>query len=1028
MNQEQKQSTRFYQNTAAAPTNTRTPYTLTEVLCTYHCIALSIYLSIAALCRGMQADRERIERNRLAALEKRRRAEALKQSLNLKFSLPPFPTPSPPWQNNYQRAPSTAINTTSLTWSKPFQHPSFLYNALSMQSPGGAFAQHPTFPAPPQQHLFPPHPQPPPPGVNTSGYNFPFYPVTTDQHQASSYISQPQHSEYPPHQEFSSHENLPTKSDFSFNSASLPKKLSTQKIKKLHLPKDKKQPRKSPSIRALHKNNIEAEIDASSGAVPKFCITPFDENNPPPKKLSQSTLVATMKRYRANHMHKPSIIEDDINVQQEDNGGEQSGTRHGEEAHGTVDDQNECAIHERNHSLENEEPTDVPALLAATRTTTATTTTATSFFEGAAVSFGAALTNTTTTTTTKATIPRIPIPSLISNNNNIINNRRWSWLADRRDVNGRQPHDPGYDPRTLFIPLFAFDQLQGFNRQYWKIKKEYMDVVLFVRVGSFYELYDTDADIGMRIGLNPMGINSPTEDHQHGNGVNNHHANMWKVGCHAKSFAHWASLVLAQGYPVGRVEEVRGQKDPDPRCSKILTRTLQQLYTPGTALTLSQGYGMQSMESMSTQNDPLLSFVALYEGTHGLFGACVVDVSSATFSLVHWQEADVQRSMLCTLLTQTNPSEVLVISPQSLTLDTRNAIKKYRPLVKDGIDRPLAVTMLHSRLSHDLQHSEHCPCHIITETESQSNTLRVSSWLDSFVSLPTRTARGRNIISTKTVSLLHNSATSRDGGNGKSRHPLVQATIDAYCGLGGDVHALTSIISAHEEEYTGEGEHSVAAYAGEGEHLVAARSSTGSSHPAHIFAIAAFQMGIMHLHHTKIAQHIIPHATITALQSFTRHGAQASGTMLLDATAIRSLEILQNSFGQAKGSLLDFLSKGAVTLAGRRCIRSWVCCPLYRIGDITERLDTVSLFMHAPEVVGEFQGMLKMAPDCQRLLPRVATLMEGISRSCMEKHELDEEGGLSDDESGGNGMDDRINFLPVVQLFEGLGMCVQNSS
>jgi hypothetical protein len=55
-----------------------------------------------------------------------------------------------------------------------------------------------------------------------------------------------------------------------------------------------------------------------------------------------------------------------------------------------------------------------------------------------------------------------------------------------------------------------------------------MDLVLFVRHGSFYNLFDADADVGLRVGLNLSGPPA---------------ANMWKVGCFKDHFAVWAAKV-----------------------------------------------------------------------------------------------------------------------------------------------------------------------------------------------------------------------------------------------------------------------------------------------------------------------------------------------------------------------------------------------------------------------------------------------------------------------------------------------------
>ena len=34
------------------------------------------------------------------------------------------------------------------------------------------------------------------------------------------------------------------------------------------------------------------------------------------------------------------------------------------------------------------------------------------------------------------------------------------------------------------------------QKQYWEIKQKYRDVVLFFKIGTFYELYEDDAQIG----------------------------------------------------------------------------------------------------------------------------------------------------------------------------------------------------------------------------------------------------------------------------------------------------------------------------------------------------------------------------------------------------------------------------------------------------------------------------------------------------------------------------------------------------
>ena len=75
-----------------------------------------------------------------------------------------------------------------------------------------------------------------------------------------------------------------------------------------------------------------------------------------------------------------------------------------------------------------------------------------------------------------------------------------------------------YDARTITVPADAYKKLSGTiaqvrliyiavltpiattvadsQKQYWDIKKKYRDVILFFKIGTFYELYEDDAQIG----------------------------------------------------------------------------------------------------------------------------------------------------------------------------------------------------------------------------------------------------------------------------------------------------------------------------------------------------------------------------------------------------------------------------------------------------------------------------------------------------------------------------------------------------
>lgn len=72
-----------------------------------------------------------------------------------------------------------------------------------------------------------------------------------------------------------------------------------------------------------------------------------------------------------------------------------------------------------------------------------------------------------------------------------VGNSKFEWLNDssRRDANRRRPGDPLYDKRTLYIPHDTLVKMSATQRQYWEIKCQYMDIVLFFKVVSLHDFF-----------------------------------------------------------------------------------------------------------------------------------------------------------------------------------------------------------------------------------------------------------------------------------------------------------------------------------------------------------------------------------------------------------------------------------------------------------------------------------------------------------------------------------------------------------
>ena len=71
----------------------------------------------------------------------------------------------------------------------------------------------------------------------------------------------------------------------------------------------------------------------------------------------------------------------------------------------------------------------------------------------------------------------------------IENEQAYDFLLDVRDKDMNRPGDLHYDKRTLYIPPSAWKSFTPFERQFWEMKQNHWDTVLFFQKGKFYELY-----------------------------------------------------------------------------------------------------------------------------------------------------------------------------------------------------------------------------------------------------------------------------------------------------------------------------------------------------------------------------------------------------------------------------------------------------------------------------------------------------------------------------------------------------------
>ncbi|XP_031387597.1 DNA mismatch repair protein MSH7 [Punica granatum] len=145
----------------------------------------------------------------------------------------------------------------------------------------------------------------------------------------------------------------------------------------------------------------------------------------------------------------------------------------------------------------------------------------------------------------------------------------WLNLSRIRDANRRRPEDPLYDKSTLYIPPEALNKMSASQKQYWSVKCKYMDVVLFFKVGKFYELYELDAEIGhkelgWKITLSGVG-------------------KCRQVGISESGIDDAVQKLVSRGYKVGRMEQSETSGQAKARGgSSVISRKLVSVVTPST--------------------------------------------------------------------------------------------------------------------------------------------------------------------------------------------------------------------------------------------------------------------------------------------------------------------------------------------------------------------------------------------------------------------------------------------------------------
>ena len=215
-------------------------------------------------------------------------------------------------------------------------------------------------------------------------------------------------------------------------------------------------------------------------------------------------------------------------------------------------------------------------------------------------------------------------------------------------------------------------------QQYFEVKKQHQDAILFYRLGDFYEMFFDDALIASReLDLTLTGRNCGQEER----------APMCGVPFH--SYESYMARLIAKGYKVAICEQVE-----DPATAKgLVKRDIIRVVTPGTVI-----------ESSMLQDDKNNYLCSVYlKGNKA--GICFADVSTGTSYATELSGGKIANAII-TELCRYHPSEILLnansLDVREITAYVKKQMQCSVELMEDECYSPgLVKTTLENQFGRD---------------------------------------------------------------------------------------------------------------------------------------------------------------------------------------------------------------------------------------------------------------------------------------------------------------------------------------
>jgi DNA mismatch repair protein MSH6 len=602
-----------------------------------------------------------------------------------------------------------------------------------------------------------------------------------------------------------------------------------------------------------------------------------------------------------------------------------------------------------------------------------------------------------------------------------------NFLRFPRDSQGRHRDHPDYDGRTLMVQEGEWKKITGTDmtaavKQWWDLKSQYFDTILLFKTGKFYEMFHTDADVGVEL-LGFIYMKGKVA-----------HAGFPEI-----SYGQFADKLVRAGYKVARVEQtetpdmLKVRKAQTPRSQKkpkVVNREVCSVMTLGTRTfcALDDSSALLAAEANGGATDPCGPLLAIREEQLEApeeddgsdednvkpvceYGITVVDAIRGTVTLGMFAD-DVLRNRLRTLLACFDPSEILL--PANASKELRSLVEGHRATARNP-----------------------CRLEVIRDQESFPK----STALNRDHARDLERGRGPNRIvepwsAKETLSELHRRkyyprGSRKAGDQSISRWPAVlQMVVEGEADLclssfGAALYYLQRNLIDREILSMG----IVRAYIPQESQVLESISSSDDQAPASqtkegFWTKQQKSLQISNenpeMKGKEFEENLeenplfkIPtNAPVEEANSLSNHqGAHSEDRtthMSLDGTTLHNLEILTNAVDfKTSGSLWSKLNH-TKSPHGARMLKAWLLRPLFKKAEIDRRTDAVEELTSGSGALAlqELREVLAKVGDLDRLLSRIHSMSSGVNAS-----------GAYDDTDGGSQAESHPNERAV--LYEG---------